>query len=133
MITGLNHITLAVTDLSRSLDFYCDLLGCDKVHEWERGAYLQAGDLWLCLSVCDAVESRHDYTHIAFSTTLEGYSSFVAQVQKKGVSTWKENESEGESIYILDPDGHQLEIHIGNLESRMRCINKKNQDCGADG
>jgi catechol 2,3-dioxygenase-like lactoylglutathione lyase family enzyme len=27
MLTGLNHLTLAVTDLERSVEFYTDLLG----------------------------------------------------------------------------------------------------------
>jgi len=28
MITGINHITLSVTDLNRSLRFYVDVRGC---------------------------------------------------------------------------------------------------------
>ncbi len=28
MLTGLNHLTLAVTDVERSVAFYTDLLGC---------------------------------------------------------------------------------------------------------
>jgi catechol 2,3-dioxygenase-like lactoylglutathione lyase family enzyme len=28
MLTALNHLTLAVTDLPRSLDFYTQVLGC---------------------------------------------------------------------------------------------------------
>lgn len=27
-----------------------------------------------------------------------------------GAEVWKENKSEGQSLYILDPDGHKLEI-----------------------
>jgi hypothetical protein len=32
---------------------------------------------------------------------------------------WKSNRSEGDSFYFLDPDGHQLEAHVGSLESRL--------------
>ena len=51
MITGINHITLSVIDLDKSFDFYIEVLGCKPVAKWKQGAYLLAGDLWLCLSV----------------------------------------------------------------------------------
>ncbi len=31
----------------------------------------------------------------------------------------QDNSSEGDSLYILDPDGHKLELHVGDLESRL--------------
>ena len=30
------------------------------------------------------------------------------------------NSSEGESFYFLDPDEHRLELHAGNLVSRLK-------------
>ena len=43
MLTGINHITLAVTDLDRSMEFYIDILGMKPHVRWDRGAYLTAG------------------------------------------------------------------------------------------
>jgi len=51
VLTGLNHITVAVKDLERSLEFYVSTLGMKPKVKWENGAYLTTGDLWLCLSV----------------------------------------------------------------------------------
>jgi catechol 2,3-dioxygenase-like lactoylglutathione lyase family enzyme len=38
--TGVNHITLAVSDLPRAIAFYVGVVGCTKAATWTRGAYL---------------------------------------------------------------------------------------------
>jgi catechol 2,3-dioxygenase-like lactoylglutathione lyase family enzyme len=119
-ITGLNHITLAVTDLDRSLAFYRDTLGCTVRALWTDGAYLQAGGVWLCLSRDDAMRSapRPDYTHLAFSVA-EGDFAALSERLTAECPIWKKNRSEGASTYFLDPDGHKLELHIGSLQTRL--------------
>lgn len=119
-VTGLNHITLAVADVERSLAFYSDLLGLNVRAVWPKGAYLEAGSLWLCLSHdSETRTSPHpDYTHIAFSISEEDYGVLSNRLVAECV-VWKEDKSEGASTYFLDPDGHKLEIHIGSLETRL--------------
>jgi catechol 2,3-dioxygenase-like lactoylglutathione lyase family enzyme len=119
-ISGLNHLTLAVADIGRSLTFYRDVLGCDVRAVWEDGAYLEAGTLWLCLSRDEnARSSPHpDYSHIAFSVSDADYAAMSERLTAECV-IWKDNKSEGASTYFLDPDGHKLEIHLGTLESRL--------------
>jgi len=46
MLTGLNHLTLAVTDLDRSLAFYRDVLQLRVEATWDAGAYLSLPGLW---------------------------------------------------------------------------------------
>jgi glutathione S-transferase fosA5 len=45
MISGVNHITLAVRDLECSFRFYVETLGAKPLARWSRGAYLLAGDV----------------------------------------------------------------------------------------
>ena len=120
-ITGLNHLTFAVSDLDRSVAFYRDLLGCELRAVWTTGAYLEAGSLWLCLSVDDKTRRtpHPDYTHAAFSVDAGEFEALSARVQAVA-PIWKDNRSEGVSLYFLDPDGHRLELHLGDLESRLR-------------
>ena len=118
MLTGLNHITLAVSDVSRSFDFYVNTLGFTPKAKWAHGAYLSLGGLWICLSV-DTVVTQRDYTHYAFSIRPENFAACAAQLKSLGVVEWKTNKSEGNSLYFLDPDGHKLEIHEGDLASRL--------------
>ncbi len=121
MIKGLNHITLAVSDLDVSLIFYMSVMDFKLRARWNRGAYLSLGDIWLCLSL-DNVAPAKDYSHIAFTVMQEDFSRFSKRIFDAGVNIWKENMSEGDSLYILDPDGHKLEVHVGNLESRLRSL-----------
>ena len=133
MITGINHITFAVADLRHSLPFYRDVLGCKEVMVWGGGAYLEAGDLWICLSI-DATangEAARDYSHVAFSVAEEDFQTLKTRIVESGAKTWKENRSEGESLYFCDPSGHRLEIHIGSLSSRLSAMGEKRAGCGA--
>jgi catechol 2,3-dioxygenase-like lactoylglutathione lyase family enzyme len=119
-ITGLNHLTLAVMDLERSIAFYCDLLGFRLRARGESFAYLDAGTLWLCLSPDkDARATPHpDYTHIALDITAEDFAPLSERI-RAATTIWKDNRSEGASLYFLDPDGHKFELHVGSLASRL--------------
>lgn len=121
MLSGLNHLTLAVTQLERSITFYQAILGFKLDACWAGGAYLSLNDLWLCLSLDSTRQnmSTADYTHYAFSTTAANFPKIVDQLRQQHVREWKSNASEGDSFYFLDPDGHQLEIHVGSLASRL--------------
>ena len=116
MLTELNHITLAVKDLETSLDFY-ESIGFKLRARWAKGAYLEIGKTWICLALGEPATSGADYTHLAFSTSLEGLASLKQMLSEE---VWHQNKSEGKSIYFLDPNGHKLEAHVGNLASRLQ-------------
>ena len=127
MLTGLNHLTLAVSDLQRSLAFSRDVLQLRVEATWDAGAYLSLPGLWLCLSL-DPLRSSEpcvDYTHYAFSLTAAVFSTFVQTLKGANVREWRDNRSEGASFYFLDPDGHKLEVHVGDLASRLAACRQK--------
>lgn len=119
MLRGINHITFAVQDLTRSVKFYRDIVGCELRATWDSGAYLTIDGDWICLSLDPEASQSNDYSHVAFSVDAESLSSFRKLLIEHGVNTWKDNTSEGESVYFVDPDGHRLEAHVGDLESRL--------------
>ena len=125
---GLNHLTLAVADLERAFDFYVGTLGCAPRARWARGAYLSAGSLWLCLSLDAAAAPRADYTHVALDANPADMDRWRARLAAAGAPLWRDNASEGDSIYFLDPDGHRLELHAGSLESRLAAVREAPYD-----
>jgi len=132
MLKGINHITLAVSDLEASIYFYHKLLGMKLHTKWVGGAYLECGELWLCLSL-DGQRSfvnpkSSDYTHYAFSIEEDDFEHFLLSLKCAGVTLWKSNKSEGKSCYFLDPDGHKLEAHVGGLSQRLAECRQKPYD-----
>jgi len=124
VLRGINHITLAVSDLNQSINFYTKTLGMKPHVKWKRGAYLSLAEVWFCLSLesSGVVNSRKDDSHIAFDIDELDFNRFVKRLKTNSVTEWKVNTSEGRSLYFLDPDGHKLEVHCGNLQSRLKAL-----------
>ena len=130
VISGVNHITLAVSNIDRSFNFYREVLGFKPLCRWHAGAYFMVDKLWLCLSLDPASNNsiRSDYTHYAFSIKQEDYQYWNNKLSAAGCIFFKANNSEGDSLYFLDPDCHKLELHVGNWHSRLLA---KRQDQGS--
>ena len=124
MINGVNHITLSVGDIERSFRFYGETLRAKPLARWSKGAYLLAGDVWLCLTLDEQTRSTPppEYSHIAFSVPAAGFDDAAARIRASGAVIWQENRSEGASLYFLDPDGHKLEIHAGDWRTRLAAM-----------
>lgn len=120
-IRGTNHVTLCVSDLARALALYEAILGFRLRARWTRGAYLEAGDTWLCLELDPRARTtrRDDDSHLAFTVDGSALEPLRRAVVEAGCRIWKENRSEGGSVYFEDHDGHKLELHDGSLASRL--------------
>ena len=136
MITGMNHITLAVCDINRSFVFYRNVLGLIPLVKWDKGAYFLVGSsnntevgsgFWFCLNVDENHQPKTGYTHYAFSVSSAHFRELSHKIMTSGAVVFKDNTSPGDSLYFLDPDGHQLEIHVGNVEARIMA---KKMDAG---
>jgi catechol 2,3-dioxygenase-like lactoylglutathione lyase family enzyme len=126
-VIGFNHLTLSVSDLEESLRFYRDFLGFQGEVRWNRGAYLSYGDCWLCLSIGNPSPSQ-DYSHFALTYDRETIQLICQKDAFQQVTLWQENSSEGDSLYIEDPDGHKLELHAGSLSTRLESLKKHPYD-----
>jgi catechol 2,3-dioxygenase-like lactoylglutathione lyase family enzyme len=124
VIGAVNHITFAVRDLERTFRFYVEVLRAKPVARWYKGAYVQAGGSWICLTLDEStrIGPLPEYTHVAFNVPQDGFAELVGRLREAGAVCWQENHSEGESYYFLDPDGHKLEIHTTGLKERVAAL-----------
>ena len=123
---ALHHLTLTVSDLERSINFYKDHLGFEIVVKFEPGrAQLSNGSLLLALGPAYYAEKaisgdrfrefRVGLDHLSFSVenlnVLEGAAAyFDAQGIERGEI---KDLGEGFGIYVMslrDPDNIQLEL-----------------------
>jgi len=87
MITGVNHLTLAVRDIEESFTFYHDVLGFTPIQKNPISAYLLAGEMWIALTL-DAharQEALPEYTHIAFTVAPADFDALKARLMQAGV------------------------------------------------
>ena len=136
MITHMNHITLGVQDVNISFAFYRDVLGLTPLVKWDKGAYFLIGNVleiensgfWFCLNSDANRQPSACYTHYAFGVSQEDFTTVSKRIIDSGARIFKENTSEGNSLYFLDPDGYKLEIHVGNWPDRVKA---KKEDEGS--
>jgi catechol 2,3-dioxygenase-like lactoylglutathione lyase family enzyme len=122
VITGVNHITLSIKGVEESFVFYTQVLGCRPVARWPKGAYLLAGDVWVALVLDQRLRAAAlpEYTHIAFTVAQADFAALSRRIVDAGAPSWQANQTEGDSLYFLDPNGHKLEIHASDLDARLR-------------
>ncbi|HEX2173592.1 MAG TPA: VOC family protein [Dehalococcoidia bacterium] len=135
-ISELDHIVLNVADIDRSLHFYGDLLGMEKlrVEEFKAGkvpfpSLRVTGDTIIDLfppNMADdarsepATESRRDnLNHFCLVTDAPDLTSIRDELTAAGYPTQEPVERWGArgvalSIYLKDPDGNTLEIRTYN-------------------
>jgi len=122
MISGMSHVTFAVSDLERSLCFYTNVVGLKPVVRWDCGAYLIAGGFWISLvldKTAPEATNNSSYSHIAFAVSPDDFQALRTKLVTHDAEEWQPNTSPGESYYFLDPDGHKLEIHARTLPDRL--------------
>jgi len=115
-----------VTDLARSLDFYCDILGfivivpthtVDEFNFRQAIIYLGSMGIDLCEHAMNSAEAfdpaRTGLDHLAFSvSSYDALMAWAAYLDAKGVdrSPMRRVEGVGEALDFRDPDGIQIEL-----------------------
>lgn len=125
MINGLNHITFSVTNLTKSNEFYRDVLKAEILVEGETSAYFNLAGVWLALNEEKNIprnEIEYSYTHMAFTISDNDFDDWYIWLKENRVNILEGRDRDirdKKSIYFTDLDGHKLELHTGSLEDRL--------------
>jgi catechol 2,3-dioxygenase-like lactoylglutathione lyase family enzyme len=119
-LQGIDHVALSVRDVGRSVDWYQSVLGLERRYEAEWGdcpAMVGVGTTSLALFQSPVPDPAPppgrgvlSMRHIAFRIDRAGFEHARTELEAHGLAPRFEDHGEAHSLYIADPDGHQLEI-----------------------
>jgi catechol 2,3-dioxygenase-like lactoylglutathione lyase family enzyme len=120
MITNLAHVCFRVSDLERSLRFYCDLLGLAPAFEFRNaegqrfGQYVHLGGrnfIEIFEAQLGAPAEGQSYGHICLE--VKDIESTVRALRERGaeVTEIKLGRDQSYQAWLSDPDGNRIELH----------------------
>jgi catechol 2,3-dioxygenase-like lactoylglutathione lyase family enzyme len=117
-LEGIDHVAMGVRDIERSVSWYVDVLGFERLHEgmWNGvPTFIGKGNTGIALfpATYEAKRSAHREVrmlHLAFRANRKNFLAAQQELQKRGIKCEFQDHEIAQSIYFHDPDGHQLEI-----------------------
>ena len=121
--SGLDHVALVVADMQRSIAWYEDVLGMERrfADVWNgRGdpVVLCNGDACVALFEPvegDAVGADGVNRHFAIRLDRANFDAVRAALAERGIDAELWDHAICHSLYIRDPDGHQVELATYDL------------------
>lgn len=116
----IDHVALLVRDVESSVRWYQDVLGLDRLHQDVWGSFpavVGTGGTSLAIFPVDSPAPKPPpgrdticMRHIAFRVDRANFDAAQEALRRRGIDFRSEDHQIAHSIYITDPDGHQLEI-----------------------
>jgi catechol 2,3-dioxygenase-like lactoylglutathione lyase family enzyme len=119
-VRGLHHVALRCADLSRSLDFYRDVLGLEVLRRWpgegasDRSVWLSTGRGFLALERAAAPASAG-----AFDDAPAGWQVVALEIGRPEREAWEKRLAKAGvavarrspfSIFFQDPEGNRVAL-----------------------
>ena len=115
---GFDHIVLRVSDVERSLSFYCDQLGLspDRVDEWRAGKVRFPSARVNAETIIDIIQADQTGINLDHFCLVVEPTDFVAIKAsglleiERGPTQRSGAQGKGESVYLRDPDNNLVEL-----------------------
>lgn len=120
--TSIGHVHLKVSDLERSLDFYCGMLGFELITTYgDQSAFISAGgyhhhiglNTWQSLEAPPPPKRSTGLFHTAILYPTRKDLAVILQrlIDEKYPLTGASNHGVSEAIYLDDPDQNGVELY----------------------
>jgi catechol 2,3-dioxygenase-like lactoylglutathione lyase family enzyme len=119
-LEGIDHVAIAVRNVPRSVDWYRTVLCLERRHEDVWGdcpAIVGIGTTALALFPVSGGEpaplpgrNALAMRHVAFRATAANFAGAQHALTRLGIAFEFQDHRIAHSIYLSDPDGHQIEI-----------------------
>jgi catechol 2,3-dioxygenase len=115
---GLDHVALVVADMKRSTAWYADVLGMERrfADVWNgRGDPVVLCNGAACVALFepvdgDRIEAEGVNRHFAIRLDRAGFEAARSAFAERGIEAELWDHTICHSLYVRDPDGHQIEL-----------------------
>jgi catechol 2,3-dioxygenase-like lactoylglutathione lyase family enzyme len=140
-LEGIDHVALGVRDIERSVKWYIEVLGFERLHEgvWDGvPTFIGKGNTGIALfpanPTAKSTSSSHRairMLHLAFRADRENFLAAQRELEKRGIKFEFQDHEISHSIYFRDPDGHALEITTYEVPKPSRLVMSSGGACQA--
>lgn len=117
-LLGIDHVAINAKNLQTTFDWYSKLFGFDIIHKWEHTWMIGNQTIKIGVferpdasTISDIDANIIAIQHFAFLTDKEGFQRAIREIDAIGVPHSEiEDSGIAHSIFLADPDGHQIEI-----------------------
>ena len=116
-VEGLDHVAIAAKDVTRSMNWYRDVLGLERRHEETWGdmpVMMCSGNT--CVAIFPLTDDQPAETkgprvlHVAFRADRSTFDQAQKDLKDRGIAFDFQDHDIAHSIYFRDPDGYKIEI-----------------------
>ena len=115
LIEGLHHISLASSDIKKTLKFYTDLFDFEVLEETSQHAIIKLEPWGIRFNHIAGFKSQiknPGETSLSFILDVDDFTDAINELETKKIEIIKGPLAieSGESLLIADPDGHLIEL-----------------------
>lgn len=114
-VTGVDFLTVFVTDYPKALEFYCDLLGLEHTVDYGKipAGEVETGSLTLQITDAASVGQEFEPRGHPLALHVDDVEATRAELETKGVEFHAETLDSGvcHMAFFSDPDGNALMLH----------------------